>query len=315
MKFRYLSILTLPVILIAYIALPAVPSLVLGYEPEQFDHKSIENLEQQNPSLIFLGNSILDTRIDPKTVSEITGIPTQSLAINGSAAGIWYLQLKNIIGQTSIKSPIVHIFFYDNLITQPISTTGGSDKNLIEPLLVYPEELFFSISRDTSWNDDLTLSIYPIIKRREEIKTYLNQFASLFSSIDSESVQFKIDSFGKRQTLLKPNIRKYKPFYEEIENSFLPAIIQIAKEKKIDLVLVKTSKNPSISTKIEIQILQKSYVENLSSYLNSNGVHFIDMTGVDWIDATMFYDSAHIWSRYKIHYTKLFIKNFIKNPS
>tara|TARA_B100001971_G_C18241316_1_gene571137 strand:+ start:1340 stop:2287 length:948 start_codon:yes stop_codon:yes gene_type:complete len=315
MKFRYLSILTLPVILIAYIALPAVPSLVLGYEPEQFDHKSIENLEQQNPSLIFLGNSILDTRIDPKTVSEITGIPTQSLAINGSAAGIWYLQLKNIIGQTSIKSPIVHIFFYDNLITQPISTTGGSNKNLIEPLLVYPEELFFSISRDTSWNDDLTLSIYPIIKRREEIKTYLNQFASLFSSIDSESVQFKIDSFGKRQTLLKPNIRKYKPFYEEIENSFLPAIIQIAKEKKIDLVLVKTSKNPSISTKIEIQILQKSYVENLSSYLNSNGVHFIDMTGVDWIDATMFYDSAHIWSRYKIHYTKLFIKNFIKNPS
>ena len=315
MKFRYLSILTLPVILIAYIALPAVPSLVLGYEPEQFDHKSIENLEQQNPSLIFLGNSILDTRIDPKTVSEITGIPTQSLAINGSAAGIWYLQLKNIIGQTSIKSPIVHIFFYDNLITQPISTTGGSNKNLIEPLLVYPEELFFSISRDTSWNDDLTLSIYPIIKRREEIKTYLNQFASLFSSIDSESVQFKIDSFGKRQTLLKPNIRKYKPFYEEIENSFLPAIIQIAKEKKIDLVLVKTSKNPSISTKIEIQILQKSYVENLSSYLNSNGVHFIDMTGVDWIDATMFYDSAHIRSRYKIHYTKLFIKNFIKNPS
>ena len=315
MKFRYLSILTLPVILIAYIALPAVPSLVLGYEPEQFDHKSIENLEQQNPSLIFLGNSILDTRIDPKTVSEITGIPTQSLAINGSAAGIWYLQLKNIIGQTSIKSPIVHIFFYDNLITQPISTTGGSDKNLIEPLLVYPEELFFSISRDTSWNDDLTLSIYPIIKRREEIKTYLNQFASLFSSIDSESVQFKIDSFGKRQTLLKPNIRKYKPFYEEIENSFLPAIIQIAKEKKIDLVLVKTSKNPSISTKIEIQILQKSYVENLSSYLNSNGVHFIDMTGVDWIDAAMFYDSAHIRSRYKIHYTELFIENFIKNPS
>jgi len=315
MKFRYLSILTLPVILIAYIALPAVPSLVLGYEPEQFDHKSIENLEQQNPSLIFLGNSILDTRIDPKTVSEITGIPTQSLAINGSAAGIWYLQLKNIIGQTSIKSPIVHIFFYDNLITQPISTTGGSNKNLIEPLLVYPEELFFSISRDTSWNDDLTLSIYPIIKRREEIKTYLNQFASLFSSIDSESVQFKIDSFGKRQTLLKPNIREYKQFYEEIENSFLPAIIQIAKEKKIDLVLVKTSKNPSISTKIQVQILQKSYVENLSSYLNSNGVHFIDMTGVDWIDATMFYDSAHIRSRYKIHYTKLFIKNFIKNPS
>ena len=56
-------------ILIAYIALPAVPSLVLGYELEQFDHKSIEKLEQQNPSLIFLGNSILDTRIDPKTVS------------------------------------------------------------------------------------------------------------------------------------------------------------------------------------------------------------------------------------------------------
>ena len=315
MKFRYLSILTLPVILIAYIALPAVPSLVLGYELEQFDHKSIEKLEQQNPSLIFLGNSILDTRIDPKTVSEITEIPTQSLAINGSAPGIWYLQLKNIIGQTSIKSPIVHIFFYDNLITQPISTTGGSNKNLIEPLLVYPEELFFSISRDTSWKDNLTLSIYPIIKRREEIKTYLNQFASLFSSIDSESVQFKIDSFGKRQIVLKPNTRKYYPFYEEIEKSFLPAIIQIAKEKKIDLVLVKTSKNPSISTKIQVQILQKSYVENLSSYLNSNGVHFIDMTEVDWIDAAMFYDSAHIRSRYKIHYTELFTKNFIKNPS
>ena len=315
MKFRYLSILTLPVILIAYIALPAVPSLGLGYELEQFDHKSIEKLEQQNPSLIFLGNSILDTRIDPKTVSEITEIPTQSLAINGSAPGIWYLQLKNIIGQTSIKSPIVHIFFYDNLITQPISTTGRSDNNLIEPLLVYPEELFFSISRDTSWKDNLTLSIYPIIKRREEIKTYLNQFASLFSSIDSESVQFKIDSFGKRQTLLKPNIREYKPFYEEIEKSFLPAIIQIAKEKKIDLVLVKTSKNPSVSTKIETQNLQKSYVENLSSYLNSNGVHFIDMTEVDWIDAAMFYDSAHIRSRYKIHYTELFTKNFIKNPS
>ena len=315
MKFRYLSILTLPVILIAYIALPAIPSLALGYESEQFDHKSIEKLEQQNPSLIFLGNSILDTRIDPITVSEITGIRTQSLAINGSAPGIWYLQLKNIIGKTSIKSPIVYIFFYDNLITQPISTTGRSDKNLIEPMLIYPDKRFFSISRDTSWKGHLTLIIYPIIKRREEIKTYLNQFASLFSSINSESVQFKINSSGRRQILLKPSTRKYNPFYEEIEKSFLPAIIQIANEKQIDLVLVKTKKNPSISEKIEIQNLQKSYAKNLSSYLKSNGVHFIDMAEVNWIDAAMFYDSAHIRSRYKIHYTELFIENFIKNPS
>jgi hypothetical protein len=111
---RRRPLLLLAIMLLVVVGVPALARP--QHIPEPFDHAVIEQFESAAPELVFLGNSLLDNRIDPDVFTELTGKPTVSLAIEGTAPGIWYLQLTNIVAAAQNSPATVFIFFHDDLI-------------------------------------------------------------------------------------------------------------------------------------------------------------------------------------------------------
>ena len=83
-------------------------------------------------------------------------------------------------------------------------------------------------------------------------------------------------------------------------------LIGQANELSVELILVRVSARPMDGgTPNEPDVLAK-YTSDLSDYLATNGVHYIDMTGHPDIDAGMYYDGYHLINRYRSLYTEIF---------
>jgi hypothetical protein len=89
------SVWALVIMLFAVLVVPM--AFGRSQEPEPFGYSVVEKFQASSPEVVFLGNSLLDNRIDPNYLNDLTGINTSSLAIEGTAPGVWYLQHANIV--------------------------------------------------------------------------------------------------------------------------------------------------------------------------------------------------------------------------
>ena len=81
------SVVLLAAMIIVVLVIPAV--LGRSSTAEEFDRSPIDALNIANPEIIFLGNSLLYSRIDPEYISLITGRKSISLAIDGTGPGVF----------------------------------------------------------------------------------------------------------------------------------------------------------------------------------------------------------------------------------
>ena len=101
---------------------------------EQFDQSAVDDLQESAADFVFIGNSLLNTRIDPNYLSELTGKTAVSLAIEGTGPGVWLLQLQNIVAAINNPPSEIFVVFHDDLITRQINFTGREDPALIDRL-------------------------------------------------------------------------------------------------------------------------------------------------------------------------------------
>ncbi|MDA1280246.1 MAG: hypothetical protein O3B95_09465, partial [Chloroflexi bacterium] len=270
--------------------------------------------------IVFLGNSLLDTRIDPDYLAELVGKQVTSIATDGSGPGIWFLQLSNVIGAGQHRPDTVFVFFHDDLITRPISFTGPADRALIERL-----------SRPTS-NGTVAQSTYDRILGANTLKDrFKTVFASIYPAVDSDSsgqrliasasafitgsnrnrvskTSEQVFSFANKrdQAAVIQQPKFHGAFESVVDGSFLPSLISGANELGLKLVLVRVSARPrDDGTPNEPESLAE-YSKQLASYSEGENVRFIDMTGHPGIDAAMYYDGYHLKHRFRSYYTEIF---------
>ena len=75
-------------------------------------------LEKIQPDFIFIGNSMLDSRIDPDYFQESTGKKIYIIWHGGIMSSVWYLIMKNVIVVSEVKPKTVFIFFRDKVYYQ-----------------------------------------------------------------------------------------------------------------------------------------------------------------------------------------------------
>ena len=311
-----------PLLLLAILLLVVVvaPALVRpSHIPEPFDNGVIDQFESAAPELVFLGNSLLDNRIDPAVLTELTGKSTVSLAIEGTAPGIWYLQLTNIVAAAQNSPATVFIFFHDDLITRPISFTGVEDRSLVESLTHSNKSDYGTIQqKPQSIGDTIRsafLTIYPIAdsarnRSTSPVSSIGAQIAGLSDAELTSSAQQLFSFAGKRvQTAVIQQPKFHGTFASRIDGSYLPSMIQQTNALNIELVIVRVAARPNIDgSPNEPQTLAK-YTADLGNYLKENTVRYIDMTGHiedGAIDAAMYYDGYHLKNRFRNHYTEFF---------
>lgn len=315
------SVVLLAAMIIVVLVIPAL--LGRSHTPEEFDRSRIDELNIANPEIIFLGNSLLDDRIDPEYISQITGNKSSSLTIDGTGPGVWYMQLRNIVGATTNKPNTVFIFFHDDLITRQISFTGSKDQGLIERLTDPDrpsESSVTTIHRTIAQRATEKLAvIYPVSSYAFQ-QHFINFAGARVVGMEPDDIQIEADQLSalphkREQAAIIQQPSFHGTFETTLPNSYLPALIQTAINIDVDLVLVRVAARPNDDSSPNEPNDLARYSSDLGHYLAGQGIKYIDLTGHPGIDAAMYYDGFHLKHRFRSYYTEFFAEWLLANES
>jgi hypothetical protein len=325
---RYLWILVGFLILSSFI-LPGYYDIpypqVLG---PQFSHQvrrdRIEAISENKPELVLVGDSVLYLSIDQEMLTEHLGRKTYSMGIPGSGSTVWYLFLKNVILGTSYHPKYLVVMFRDTMLTTPSFRTTGRYFGLVDDFAGRREPLVAQLAYVDQMTplERVAEQYFPLYSARWEIRAALDsrlRYAapSIFLGCSAECTDDAMNSiFGRERvdvTALNQAVEDagqilYAPaamdFEREIERSFLPAMLRLAKENDIRLIFIRTKTllYPEYASE---PFALRSYIQSLQEYITGNGAYYLDYAHDERIKDTFFFDSLHFNEEGKEAFTKM----------
>jgi hypothetical protein len=292
-----------------------------------FDDTPVKLLRQMRPECVFLGDSMLRSRIDQATLDKVADIPCTVLAYAGSSSAHWYLLHKNVVNQQEPTPRWLIVFFRDKQLTLPAHRAGERYRDGLEKCMRDEETQFTSIlgaaRQDTSrWMDRLANGTYLIQRKRSDRQNDLQSAALkmvagqsqrqsireaadvIFSAKNQRSDQILIDSRNGEMSLDAPG----HEFQAHVDQSFLPPMLEMARKNHIRLVFFRVKRRPrSDESKDSTPDLAK-YMGELRTYLESHAAVLVDEAGDS--DVTLAYYSGDDHVRYDMMgpYTEQFWK-------
>ena len=295
-----------------------VPALLLrGENKAPFAADQLQALRDADPEYVFIGNSMLETRIDPGHLSRaLGGASVQSLATPGSQSAIWYLQLKNLVAASGVRPESVFIFFRNDLITRPLARIAGQNLELTESLSLDEELVFDQVivkSRDVEQRLEAALAgVYPVQLRQEEALDLISRAAAVPLRPDRPELLVRADDLftfanfrDAAQEIDEPTASR--EFGDSVEDSFLPAMLDVAEQHGLNLVFIRIQAKPTESGAARQSDALARYSDELAAYLDARGVGYHDFTGDPDVDPALYYDGYHIYERYVPVWTDLFL--------
>jgi len=263
-----------------------------GSKKEKF-RKDIELAE---PQIIFVGNSVLRAGVDPNQFSQLTGKRTINLMLDGSASAWWYLTLKNVVLRTSHKPEMVGIFFRDHYLTDPSFRVDGMYKQYIEEMADTEEPLLYRLAYQGRMDafTYLLLRYCPLFQKKDQVRVWLDtvikdKFVSTVIKLEpgfpDKAIErvFADENMDKnlltvRQLAIESlQDNSFYNFPNEVEQSFLPHMIKLAKDNDIKLFFVRLKRRRDTEPDKEPRELKK-YILDLRAYFSENNIPFLDFT-------------------------------------
>ena len=245
----------------------------------------IIELEQVKPDVVMIGNSILRAGIDADQFSKKTGLKTFKAYSNGSASAWWYLYVKNVLTQSSHKPQYAILFFRDHFLTDPCFRTDGPYCKPIRTLCSGCEpRLNTLLSEDKLWNSPLT---WAPLEVKEMWETRLMKTCARLLRVKKDQQRISLQEvFDERhmipelitqKQLASEEVNEHLDFQTSLARSFLPDIIHMLRENNIQPIFVRMKRRRDLTSAGESAQL-RAYIDSLHTYLEREGVEFIDFT-------------------------------------
>ncbi|MEG3638077.1 hypothetical protein [Magnetococcus sp. PR-3] len=328
-----------------------------------FDLKKQRQLQSSQPDLIFMGNSMLGTRLNADQLQ--AHFPHKTLDLipeNNSYSRSWYLNLKFFVATLSKTPDKVFILFRDQFLTVPWladskdvipkKRTLRERRGVIQRMQKEDPTLERIQSHHQKWSDhayDWTAQLFPIIRPDSDIRQtaqwhldsirilpFLKGYAShvWHRYVGAEVKAHNPDMLHQRHQLIqrintnftRDRLRQSvddQPSYSlcvesdattmygcdfqaSVADSYLPAMVQLAKDNGIQLVFVRIKRRPDAQGVVAQSDTLKRYITDLDHYLKAHQMVLWDLTDDEDIKPTFYFDGDHIHPQYKAHYTDLF---------
>lgn len=313
---RYILLLAI-LISITWIAIPRWFDLEFPRQPgPEFDKRArksyITLLDEEKPDVVLLGDSILKDGVDPDLLSELTGKKIASYHVPGSASAFWYIVLKNNIVVAEHHPQAVVVVFRDSMLTAPgYRVHGGYFVKLDEfarpqePVLL--ERAFLNQMNPLEiWAE----KYFPLYSARDQVRQkvdagirytapgWLNCDAPctddsmyrVFTSADLEPGQLR-NAVAAAESYLYTSAQL--DFQRQVDESFLPEMIRLTRERGIQLILVRL-KNQTTGVGSGETASVRKYVSDLSAYLAEQNVIFLDYGRDPRLTREYFKDVLHL---------------------
>ena len=348
LKKRFLGWSGLGAIVLIVLLTPAF--LRQSFHRVPFDNGPAKALKEMQPDFIFLGNSLLQTRIDPDFLKQLLkNKKSYFFEIYGGGPHHWYAQLKNYVVASEVKPKAIFIFFADNKLTYK-SIYRGHYKKMTESMLLDKEPVYDELTQ-LNYNSpldrfrDWAEEFYPIQNYSDKALNFLRRIA--VAPIFPDDMKFFVNrmlkapfsrevlsfdeqkNYNKRMMVIEEinstfdlkNLRSvatYGPetdkeaydFQKWLPKSFLPHIMDLAKKNGLRLNFVRVKPRPNPDGTVTQSDEQKQYFVALKGYLESHGARFFDYFHEDEFTLPMYSDGDHLAWEYRQFSTQLFVNHF-----
>ena len=157
------------------------------------------------------------------------------------------------------------------------------------------------------------VSIYPITNSNQKSQPISSIGAALVGYSDQEFTESTDSTFSfaniRDQAAIIQQPKFHGDFDDVIDNSFLPDLLRVVNEIGANLTIVRVAARPNNDGSPNEPDSLVRYTNDLSAYLATNGIRYVDMTGhveSGDIDAAMYYDGYHLKYRFHQSYTEFF---------
>jgi hypothetical protein len=295
---------------------------------DKIRHDLQKPINEVEPEILLLGNSVIVNGLDGSQFESETGRRTLHFAFNGAASAYYYLILKNIIVPSQTPPRIVLLFFIDNWLTEPdLMVSGGP---------------YLSIIDEVAGSNEQVLLKKAYLNSMDPLVSYLNSHVAFFG--ERQTLKQRLDNrvkyplpdwmLGCGKTCLDSALdeafyyEKMLPgvdysessrdvwsgaqwdFNARLEASFLPDILEVARQNGIQLVLVR-EKNSRFMSQAEETRDMRSYFNELQGYLQREGVPLLDFAHDPALTVEMFHDQMHLNLSARPIFTHLVAEGFL----
>ncbi|MCB2185318.1 MAG: hypothetical protein KQJ78_02795 [Deltaproteobacteria bacterium] len=321
-----------------------LPPLLLPAPPAKrpFVRQTLDKIRAYKPDYVFVGNSWLDSRVDGPRLGELLGGKKVALVVqHGTCSAVWFLLFKNYVVASGTNPKKVFVFFKENELTNPKARIDNEfDRMLLqdlspgeEPLI---DELVYDQTTPLAKLQHFLQNLFPVTAYQGQGQPLISQAAldltGLFQDPGGQTAQealrqrtnqvFKLENFrlnGRGGAADDAPVRnpaslnpKYWDFDRVVGQSFLPHIIDLARENHLDLVFIRIQSTPTAHRPAPADPRLAPYLAQLAAYLAREGVVYHDFTGDPEITLAMYSHSDHIHREYRARWTEVFYQRLRK---
>lgn len=298
-----------------------LPSLQIRRVHQPFNEEAIGQLRYGNPAWVFIGDSMLGSRIDPLRLGQISGTRDEIVSFLFHAAtgpAWWYLAFKNHLVASGVRPRVTFIFFRDTNLTDTLFRLEpgyGTSLDLVaRPPLERELDAIVAQRRRGPWHrvhdavgrvyqsDFATSWLEPGVRR-----WFVNWRRGSPAAVEAFEHQlneaFYIDHI--RYDVGADIAAAEDPdFHRDLATSVLPLILDLSKQHGLPVCFVRVQRRP-VGGKPPGQSPELiRYVADLKEYLASNGALFHDDTGDPEMTLDLYADGDHVGNRRR--YTEIF---------
>ncbi|WKZ36130.1 MAG: hypothetical protein QY332_21200 [Anaerolineales bacterium] len=228
------------------------------FKPE-IKKEHIKGIEENQPELVLIGDSVLYEGVDPILLSEQLGEKSYAITVPGSGTASWYLVMKNIILQADHRPKYIVILFRNTMLTVPQYRTTGRYFELLGDFASKNEPLVAELAfiNQMSPLERILEQYIPLYTMRLRIRDKLYNLlrytpAVVLAGCNRECTDeamgsvfgSNVDPLALNQMMEDASRVLYAPeemdFDRQVDRSFLPYMIQLAQKNIVTLVFVRT---------------------------------------------------------------------------
>ncbi len=304
----------------------ALLPLVVEQEPVargvRFDPAPRDALVAGQPQYVFIGNSMLYSRLDRELLEEHLGAPVAFLTGGGAMSAQSYLRFKNLVAASGIRPRQVVITFRDDYLTRPSMRVDGPYAEPLQALATDDEPVLHEILGDAAPAGTASepLGWLPTRTVRDAVDAGMTAAADRAASwlrpdLDPDARRQRVnDAFGIQHVRDDVDVEAttldsaagVPVFADVVERSFLPALLDVAAEHELPLTLVRVQRRRRLAQEDDSALA--AYVAELAGWVEARDVTFIDLSGHPAITEDFYGEGDHIAVERRADYTRLFLQ-------
>lgn len=299
-----------------------LPALEASRERVAFRPGPIEDLRYMQPGYVFIGDSMLGTRIDPAYLGGLTGEQVAFLARAGTGSAYWYLAFKNYLVASGVKPKAVFFFFRDLNMTDPLFRLTGPFRWSIDEVALESEpalnDVLASRTRGGWFRVHQAVNAaYNVDRANAWVERQLYDWPARLWTGDEparrvwlDTLNFDVMGIDKLRPMADADIARAEDaeadFAKNMPRSVLPLIIDLAKQHDLRVGFVRVQRRPVNNRPPEQSPRLEQYMHDFEQYVESQGMLFHDDTGDPQQTLAMYEDGDHVAREHRQRYTRMF---------